>query len=454
MKWAAGWLLIGCLLFSACSQAPERENAPGTSEVSATNGSGATDEAEEPTPGAEAITDIQATTVPEIVREAAPTVTGGVEEVSTQLPSPTPLLSTVGMLPDPDMAVWEVIARGVERPVGLVDAGDGSGRLFLIEQTGQIRIWQAGGLLPEPFLDLRGTVACCGERGLLGLAFHPEYGSNGYFYINYTLESGGNLLTRIVRYQVSTEANRADPQSEHILLELQQPYENHNGGGLAFGSDGYLYIGVGDGGSGGDPLGNGQSVDTLLGKLLRIDVDAGDPYAIPADNPFAAGGGQAEIWAYGLRNPWRFAFDPLTGDLYIGDVGQGDWEEVDFLPAGSPGGVNFGWNIYEGMHPYSGAPDPGEVLAFPVAEYGHDTGQSVTGGVVYRGTELPDWYGVYLYGDFSSGKVWGLLRLPDGSWQNSLLFTTGALISSFGQDASGEVYLVNYNGELLRLVSR
>jgi glucose/arabinose dehydrogenase len=223
---------------------------------------------------------------------------------------------------------------------------------------------------------------------------------------------------------------------------------------LAFGPDGYLYIGVGDGGSGGDPLGSGQSLDTLLGKLLRIDVDNGEPYAIPSDNPFAAGGGLPEIWAYGLRNPWRFSFDPLTGDLYIGDVGQGEWEEIDFLPAGYPGGANFGWNIYEGVHHYSGAPDPGTPLVFPVAEYGHDVGQSVSGGVVYRGTALPEWYGVYVYGDFSMGKVWGLLQLVDGSWQNALLFETGTLISSFGQDENGEVYLVNYNGELLRLVKR
>jgi glucose/arabinose dehydrogenase len=452
MKWVTRWLLIGGLLLSACSLVSDGENAPGTSEVSATSGSKITT-AVEPTQRGDAVTEVQATTQPEVATDVVP-ATSGAEEMATPYPSATPTPSTVDVLPDPASAAWEVIVRGLERPVGAVDAADGSGRLFILEQTGQIRIWQAGSLLPEPFLDLRGTVACCGERGLLGLAFHPDYRNNGYFYINYTLESRGNLLTQIARYQVSTDADRADPQSEHTLLEIQQPYENHNGGGLAFGPDGHLFIAVGDGGSGGDPLGSGQSRDTLLGKLLRIDVDGGDPYAIPTDNPFAGGGGLPEIWAYGLRNPWRFAFDRLTGDLYIGDVGQGDWEEIDFLPAGYPGGANLGWNVYEGMHPYSGAPGPGEVLVFPVAEYGHDTGQSVTGGAVYRGTTLPDWYGVYLYGDFSSGKVWGLLRLPDGSWQNSLLFETGALISSFGQDASGEVYLVNYNGELLRLVSR
>jgi glucose/arabinose dehydrogenase len=434
-------LLSGFILLSACSLLSSAQETPGAVEI--TPVTSATASLVPPTQ-IEATTEV-VTTIPNVVTTSV---------VTTQVPSATPTLETVQALPDPASAAWEVIARGLDRPVGLADAGDGSERLFIIEQAGLIRIWQAGELLPEPFLDLSRQVACCGERGLLGLAFHPDYVTNGYFYVNYTLEMDGNLFTRIARYQVSADADHADPQSERTLLEFQQPYENHNGGGLAFGPDGYLYLAVGDGGSGGDPLGNGQALTTLLGKLLRIDVDSGDPYAIPAGNPFAAGGGLPEIWAYGLRNPWRFSFDLLTGDLYIGDVGQGDWEEIDFLPAGYPGGANFGWNVYEGVHHFSGAPDPGETLVFPVAEYGHDVGQSVTGGAVYRGTALPGWYGVYLYGDFASGKVWGLLRQGDGAWQNSLLFETGCLISSFGQDTSGEVYLVNYNGELLRLVSR
>jgi glucose/arabinose dehydrogenase len=435
-------LLSASILLNACSLLSPAQETPGAIEIATVPSSTAT-------PDLAAPTSTVATT--EVVTTQS---TSEPSSTTTSLPSATPTPNTVEVLPDPASAAWEVIARGLDRPVGMADAGDGSGRLFILEQTGQIRIWQTGSLLTEPFLDLRGTVACCGERGLLGLAFHPDYAHNGYFYVNYTLEMDGNLFTRIARYQVSVDADRADPERELTLLEIQQPYENHNGGGLAFGPDGYLYIATGDGGSGGDPLGNGQSLTTYLGKLLRIDVDAGAPYAIPAGNPFATGGGQPEIWAYGLRNPWRFSFDPLTGDLYIGDVGQGDWEEIDFLPAGYPGGANFGWNIYEGVHHFSGAPDPGKALVFPVAEYGHEAGQSVTGGFVYRGAELPDWYGVYLYGDFSSGKVWGLLRQPDGTWQNSLLFETGALISSFGQDENGEIYLVNYNGELLRLVRR
>jgi glucose/arabinose dehydrogenase len=344
-----------------------------------------------------------------------------------------------------------VIGSGLSAPLDLADPGDGSGRLFIVEQGGTIRIWQAGEVMREPFLDLREMVDCCGERGLLGLAFHPNYAENGYFYVNYTYRVGTMLYTSISRFQVSGDVNAADTGSELRLLSISQPYENHNGGGLAFGPDGYLYIGLGDGGSAGDPQGNAQALTTMLGKILRIDVDGGSPYGIPADNPYVGRGFLPEIWAYGLRNPFRFSFDRLTGDLYIGDVGQGAWEEIDFLSAGKPGGVNFGWDTFEGSHPFEGQPSEGQEYAFPVAEYGHDQGNAVTGGVVYRGTNLPDWYGVYLYGDFSSGRVWGLLPHADSTWQNALLFDTPYLISSFGQDASGEVYLVDYSGSLLRL---
>ncbi|OGO62272.1 MAG: hypothetical protein A2030_03950 [Chloroflexi bacterium RBG_19FT_COMBO_50_10] len=235
------------------------------------------------------------------------------------------------------------------------------------------------------------------------------------------------------------------------LLQIEQPFQNHNGGELQFGPDGYLYIGMGDGGSAGDPLGNGQSVETLLGKILRIDVDSSEPYAIPPGNPFAEGGGLWEIWHYGLRNPWRFSFDRLNGDLYIGDVGQDSWEEISYLPAGNPGGENLGWSFYEGSHPYRGSPPLDAVFVMPVAEYGHDLGNSITGGYVYRGRELPSWQGVYIYGDFSSGRVWGLLHLPDGGWQNAIMYDTNANISSFGLDENGELYLVDYKGNLLIL---
>jgi glucose/arabinose dehydrogenase len=311
-----------------------------------------------------------------------------------------------------------------------------------------IRILQDGQVLAEPFLDISAQVSCCGERGLLGLAFHPDYEQNGFFYVNYTDLNGD---TSISRFSVSADPGRADPQSEARLLRIAQPFPNHNGGATVFGPDGYLYLGLGDGGSGGDPMGNGQNPEVLLGKILRIDVNAGEPYSIPADNPFASGGGAAEVWAYGLRNPWRISFDRQTGDLYIGDVGQGMWEEIDFLPAGSPGGTNFGWNAREGARRFPGGldlPDSVELNA-PVAEYAHSLGCSVTGGFVYRGERLPAWQGVYLFGDVCSGFVWGLVRGADGDWQNQRLFETGFSVTSFGEDEGGEIYLVNgpYSGD-------
>jgi glucose/arabinose dehydrogenase len=366
--------------------------------------------------------------------------------------TPTVLPESVSELPDPSGYSWQEVVNGLNKPEGLVNAGDGSGRLFIVEQGGLIRILIDGALLPAPFLDLTQKVSCCGERGLLGLAFHPKYAENGYFYVNYTEEVKGQLSTVIARYSVlPDDPNKADPASETRLLHIDQPYQNHNGGEVQFGPDGYLYIGLGDGGSAGDPHGNGQSLDTLLGKILRIDVDSKLPYAIPPDNPYINGGGLAEIWAYGLRNPWRFSFDKLTGDLYIGDVGQDAWEEIDFSPASSKGGENYGWNYFEGNHAYRGSPPQGTVFTTPVAEYGHEQGYSISGGYVYRGLKLPAWSGVYLYGDFGTGKVWGLLHLPDGSWKNSLMFETKYNISSFGVDESGEIYLVDYSGSILVL---
>jgi glucose/arabinose dehydrogenase len=367
---------------------------------------------------------------------------------TTQPPTETPVVSPtppeVTTFPNPDAYTWETVVSGLERPVGLQYANDNSGRLFIIEKVGRIRILQDGNLLGPAFLDISDRVGSGGsEQGLLGLAFHPHYAENGFFFVNYTDKNGNTV---IARYQVTADSNVADPNSEVVLLNVDQPFQNHNGGMLAFGPDGYLYAGLGDGGSGGDPFGNAQNLNTFLGKILRLDVDSAQPYAIPPDNPFGN-----EIWAYGLRNPWRFSFDHLTGDLYIGDVGQNSWEEIDFVPAGTPGGMNFGWNIMEGTHPYKGGPQDG--LVPPVAEYGHSQGRcSVTGGYVYRGT-MPEWNGVYFYGDYCSGTVWGLIH-SDGGWQNQLLYETGASISSFGQDPAGEVYLIDYGGRILRLVPR
>ncbi|NJD58070.1 MAG: PQQ-dependent sugar dehydrogenase [Anaerolineae bacterium] len=388
-------------------------------------------------------------------RTPRPTITPTISVSSTltvTLPIPTSTPVTVVELPDPSGYSWQVVVDGLDNPEGLVNAGDGLGRLFIVEQTGLIRIFIDGKLLPVPFLDLTQKVNCCGEKGLLGLTFHPKFAENGYFYVDYTEKVGSTIYTVVARYNVSADSpDQADPGSEIRILHIEQPFQNHKGGQLQFGPDGYLYVGMGDGGSEGDPLLNGQSLQTLLGKILRIDVDHGEPYAVPSDNPFVDGGGLWEIWAYGLRNPWRFSFDKLTGDLYIADVGQDAWEEIDYLPAGSPSGANFGWSYFEGSHPYRGSPPAGAEFVIPVAEYSHDQGNAVIGGYVYRGNDLPAWQGVYLYGDYGSGRVWGLLHLPDGTWLNNQLFDTGRNISSFGVDENGEIYLVDDSGSILML---
>jgi glucose/arabinose dehydrogenase len=367
----------------------------------------------------------------------------------TRAPEPTATFtlappSHVGEIPDPGGYEWTQYVGGLSSPVDIQNAGDD--RLFIVEQGGVIRIARDGQLLPEPFLDIRDRVNSNGsERGLLGLAFHPDYASNGFFFVNYT---GAGGTTHIARFSVSDDPDKADPSSELDLLEVAQPYANHNGGGLAFGPDGYLYSGLGDGGSGGDPQGNGQNVNTLLGKLLRLDVDSAEPYAIPPDNPFAGGGGRPEIWAYGLRNPWRFSFDPPTGQLFIGDVGQSNWEEIDWLYPGAPSPANFGWNLREGLHDYKGGQAPG--MVDPVTEYSHAEGCAVTGGVVVRDPTLPEWQGVYLYGDYCSGKIWGLLQ-GGGGWQVDSLFDTPFSITTFGVDHGGGVYLADYAGAIYRL---
>ncbi|MCW5875224.1 MAG: PQQ-dependent sugar dehydrogenase [Anaerolineales bacterium] len=350
---------------------------------------------------------------------------------------------------DPAAFSWNLVSDGYAQPLLVTHAGDGSGRLFVVEQHGMIHVVENGQRLATPFLDIRYAVGSEGnEQGLLGLAFHPDFESNGYFYVNYTGLDGNTVISR---FQVSSDRNVVDALSEEHMLYIAQPYSNHNGGHLEFGPDGYLYIASGDGGSGGDPQNNGQSLNTLLGKLLRIDVDAEDPYAVPADNPFVSGGGLDEIWAYGLRNPWRFSFDTATGDLYIADVGQGEWEEIHRLPAGSGNGSNLGWRYFEGTHPYEGTPPQGLELDFPVVEYDHGSRCSITGGYVYRGTQVPAWNGVYFYGDFCSGEVMGMYQGADGVWNAQVLWDTAALITSFGLDEAGELYLVDRNGGIYQL---
>ncbi|MHC1781931.1 MAG: sorbosone dehydrogenase family protein, partial [Anaerolineaceae bacterium] len=332
--------------------------------------------------------------------------------------------------------------------VDLAAPTDGSGRLFVVEQTGRIQILIDGQVQAEPFLDISDRISIGGsEQGLLGLALHPNYIANGFFFVNYT-DVNGNTV--IARYRVSDNPDKADPASELVLLNVDQPYENHNGGAVRFGPDGYLYLGLGDGGSGGDPQGNGQNPNTLLGKILRIDVNQADGYSIPPGNLYPNGEGRPEIYATGLRNPWRFSFDPFNGDLYIADVGQNLWEEIDILPAAPNNSRNYGWNFFEGAHEYASLPAEGMEFIPPVWEYDHSQGCSVTGGVVYNGQTLPAWKGVYIFADYCSGLVWGLLKTPEG-FQSALLYQTGAAVSSFGEDADGEVYLLDLNGRIYRL---
>jgi len=386
-----------------------------------------------------------APTITPLAPLATPTVDSSPQAESQPQPlatSTTPPPAYADSFPNTADYEWQpIISSGISRPVDIQPANDGSDRLFIVEKMGDIRIYENGQLLAAPFLDITDRVNMNGnEMGLLGLAFHPDYESNGYFYVNYTGEGGH---TRISRFQAS--GNSADKNSETVLLVIEQPYENHNGGALAFGSDGYLYAALGDGGAGGDPHKNGQNTASLLGKILRLDVNNGDPYSIPADNPFGS-----EVWAYGLRNPWRISFDRMTGDLWIGDVGQNEWEEIDYLPVSWGSGANFGWSVMEGNHAYDSEPQSGMLL--PAMEYSHaEGGCSVTGGYVYRGT-IPEWNGVYLYGDYCSGKVWAL-TLVNGQWQSQVMFETGVTITSFGLDEAGEIYLASDSGSIYRLTS-
>jgi hypothetical protein len=341
------------------------------------------------------------------------------------------------------------VAGDLDNPV-YVASPEGDPRLFVVEQAGRIRILSGGRMLPAPFLDLTDRVSYGGERGLLSVAFHPRYAENGSFYVNYTDRSGD---TRVERYRVSADPNRADPATAALVLAVDQPYANHNGGHILFGPDGMLYVGMGDGGSGGDPRGNGQNLGSLLGKILRLNVDReGGGYGIPADNPFV-GDPQArpEVWAWGLRNPWRMDFDAATGLLYIADVGQNQWEEIHVISA-SRGGLNLGWNTMEGAHCFriQGCETAG--LDLPALEYPHSQGCSVTGGFVYRGTALPAMVGHYVYADYCQGWVRSFLyregrvtqtRDVDVGWLGRIL--------SFGEDAEGELYVLSDNGSVYRL---
>jgi len=344
----------------------------------------------------------------------------------------------------------EEVVRGLSNPVHLT-APPGDERLFVTEQSGRIRIIVNDTVRAAPFLDITDKVASGGERGLLSVAFHPDYEDNGYLFVNYTDVAGD---TRVERYRVSADPNRADPASARLILAVDQPFSNHNGGHILFGPDGMLYIAMGDGGDAGDPLGHAQNRGTLLGDLLRIDVDRGDPYAIPASNPFVNQSGmRGEIWAWGLRNPWRIAFDRGTGLLYIADVGQGQREEINVVQA-SQGGLNYGWNFMEGTRCYREASCNSSDLVQPIHEYDHSDGCSITGGLVYRGSRIPALAGHYFYADYCEGWIRSF-RYSSGDLVDAReWFPAGSLnrITSFGEDASGELYVLSGTGIVYRLV--
>ncbi|HET9455807.1 MAG TPA: PQQ-dependent sugar dehydrogenase [Candidatus Limnocylindrales bacterium] len=352
------------------------------------------------------------------------------------------------------------VARNLSSPVFVTHSGDGSGRLFIVEQTGRIKILHNGSVLATPFLNIAAKITNGGERGLLGLAFHPDYATNRRFYVNYTNTSGDTVVAEYLRSTGSV--NVADAASARILLTIDQPYSNHNGGMLAFGPDRYLYVGMGDGGSAGDPGNRAQNVNNLLGKILRIDVDGkdtGKQYATPSSNPFdGATNGADEVWSYGLRNPWRFSFDRRTGDLWIGDVGQNRWEEIDRSTAGTSGagrGVNYGWRVMEGnacYNPSSGCNTSGKTR--PIAVYSHSVGCSVTGGYVYRGAQYRDLVGGYLFGDYCSGRVWAVRAHGPASQSPVLMADTSLNISSFGEGQDGRLYVTDIGtGDVWQVVA-
>ncbi|MEX2179463.1 MAG: PQQ-dependent sugar dehydrogenase [Gemmatimonadaceae bacterium] len=351
--------------------------------------------------------------------------------------------------PLPDGLSVVPVVTGLTSPVFLT-APAGDSRLFIVEQPGRIRVVKNGTLLATPFLDIVARVGSGGERGLLGLAFHPQFATNGFFYVNFT---DGDGHTRIERFHATPTSDVASATSATLVLGYDQPFSNHNGGMLLFGPDGMLWIGTGDGGSGGDPQDHGQRLNSLLGKMLRIDV-AGTPYSVPPDNPYlGTAGARAEIWGTGLRNPWRYAFDRTNGLLYVADVGQNAWEEVHVVP-GNPGGVNFGWRIMEGSHCRTAEPCDMTGLNIPVHEYSHADGCSITGGFVYRGNAIPGIRGHYFYSDFCAGflrsfNLFGGIVVDQREWDVGAL----GFVTSFGEDASGELYILSTNGTVYRLAA-
>ena len=400
-------------------------------------------------------------TVPVAQEEAATSAPAAPTPLPSPSASPRPLLPTTPTAPEEPLTPAPLTELAVEpafpalslsRMVGMAYPPDGSDRLYAVLQPGRIVSFPNDPDIDtaELFLDIRDRVNDRGEEeGLLGLAFDPQYADNGHFYVYYS--ASGPRRSVVSRFSVNADG-RAGPGSERVLLEVPQPFSNHNGGQIAFGQDGYLYVALGDGGSRGDPQGNGQDLGTLLGSILRIDVstlDSTGSYAIPADNPVVGrAGARPEIWAYGLRNPWRFSFDRATGDLWTADVGQNRFEEVDFIQPG----LNYGWNVMEGEECFARSGCDRTGLEMPVAEYGREGGCSVTGGYVYRGSSLPSLYGAYVYGDYCSGRIWALRHDGDEVTEHMQIVDSGLRIPSFAEDAAGELYVLSFDGTIYRFV--
>lgn len=337
------------------------------------------------------------------------------------------------------------VVGDLSSPVLIKSAKDGTKRLFIIEKDGVIKILSKGKIKTKNFLDISKLTSKASEQGLLGLAFHPRYKKNRKFYVNYTDRAGA---TRVVEYQ--TQRNNpdvADPRQKKLIIKIAQPYENHNGGTIEFGPDKYLYIGTGDGGAAGDPENRASNLKSLLGKMLRVDVNTKKSYLIPKSNPFIKNTeARPEIYAYGLRNPWKFSFDRLSGKLFLGDVGQSSFEEIDIIHSGG----NYGWRTMEGFSCYEAESCDQSKYIYPIADYGRDEGTSVTGGYVYRGNKIPELKGNYIFGDFAMGRIWKLTEQTNGSWQKELLLRTNLFISSFGEDVDGELLLVDFQGAVYR----
>lgn len=444
-----GLLIAGALLMAACSSpAPA---APTATQIASASSSATV---ATPTEVAEVVEtpEAEATEAPaEEPADADTTPAAEATEERVMAPTFDPAQTQITLQP---------FVEGFDRPLFLTHANDGSNRIFVVEKSGFIRIVRDGQIVEPAFLDISERVTTSGnEQGLLGMAFAPNYSESGYFFVNYSDTSGNTVISR---FQVdAANPDVADAGSEFLVLGIEDPASNHNGGMLVFGPDGYLWIGMGDGGGANDSFGNGQNPDTYLGKMLRLDVtsDPSVPYVIPADNPWVAADWNGvdvidEVWAVGLRNPWRYSFDRATGDLWIGDVGQNQYEEVDFTLAGSPGGLNYGWPMMEASHCKDSDDCDQSGLELPVAEYDHSNHCSVTGGYVYRGSEFPDLVGVYLFGDYCSGFMWTTVPAADGSWTTTQVLESGLQLSSFGEDEAGELYVTDLSsGTVYRVVT-